>query len=128
MTQNIYGLGDFNTAQIQELVKTLEDEKLDPTIVWYRRPDAAPDPKSIITTMSLDEVPYIIPDALSGEKGVELIKLLSFDALEAIGSDGDSFIKETIALQLQKALTTNPNDVRIKERLDYINASPAWQA
>ena len=127
MTQDIYGLGDYNTAQIQELVKTLEEEHLDPTLVWYRRPDAAPDPAKTIVTIPLDETPYIIPDAFAGSRGVELTTMLSRDQLEAIGAHGDPFLKKTITMNLEKAYKANPTDSRTKERFDYVNGSPAWQ-
>lgn len=127
MTQDIYGLGDYNAAQIQDLVKTLEEERLDPTLVWYRRPDAAPNPENIIRTIPLDEVPYVIPDALAGERGAILAQKLGIDQLEAIGVNGDPFLKKTVILSLEKAYEANKNDTSNKERLDYIYGSPAWQ-
>lgn len=127
MTQDIYGLGDYNTNQIKELVKLLEEEKMDPTLIYWRRPDAAPEPGASIKDIPLEEIAYIVPDAFAGELGVELASNFSLPQLQQIGVDGDPFLKQTIKLRLETALKQKPADPDIKDLNDYAHQSPAWQ-
>jgi len=127
MTRDIYGLGDFNTDQIKELAKLVEDDGMDASPIYLRRPDAAPDPKAAVKQMPLDQVPLIIPDALTAPKGIDAATALSLPQLEKIGNEGDQYLKEAIKMALALALKEQPNNANFKDSQEYINQSPAWQ-
>ncbi len=127
MLRNFYGLGDYNTDQIRELAQAVEEGDLDPTSVFYRRPDAAS--LDFVAQIPLEEVSRILPDAFAGGKGTELVSRLSIPQLERIGAEADLYLKETIKLNLLKAVAMRNRDdeTTLKKVAAYVNQSPAWQ-
>lgn len=127
MIQELYGLGDYNTEQIKEFVKIVEAENMDPKEIYYRRPDAAPDPETFISQIPLDEVASVVPDAFAGAKGPALASRLTLPQLEQIGIDGDEYLKEAVKVALAIGSFGKPDDTDLKTLKEYVNRSPAWQ-
>jgi len=122
--KNIYGLGDYSTEQIRELVKDVQKENLDPSDIYLRRPDATGNPEEMITSMPIAEVVSIIPDAFAGDKGARLARFFSLKQLEEIGKNGDAFLKTAIKISLA---TAGENNEHVKVLRDYTDYSPMWQ-
>ncbi|MBI2024515.1 MAG: hypothetical protein HYT03_00270 [Candidatus Harrisonbacteria bacterium] len=127
MAENIYGLGDYSTNQIKEFAKAVEDAKLNNKLIFQRRPDAVQNPAGFVKMMPLEMVAHIIPDAFSGKLGEQLTTALSSQQLEKIGAEGDPYLKEAVRISLASILQQNPNNETVKEMVDYVNQSPAWQ-
>ncbi len=127
MTQNLYGLGDYNTEQIKEMANMLVADKMDPTLIYWRRPDAAPDPKEMVKSIPPEEVTYLVPDAFAGDEGAVLAAALSFPQLERIGFEGDPYLKQAIKLALGEAAKQKSGDSDVRDLNDYVHYSPAWQ-
>ena len=127
MVRNFYGLGDYNTDQVRELAKAVEEGGLDSRLVLYRRPDATT--LDFVAKIPLEEVSRIIPDAFAGGKGAELVSRLTIPQLERIGAEGDVYLKETVKLNLMKAVAMQNRDdeTNLKKVASYVNQSPAWQ-
>jgi|SRR3989344_1719734 len=127
MSRDLYGLGDYSTDQIKAMVRVVEEEGMAVREIYLRRPDAAPDPRTIIKEMPLSEVSYIIPDTFSGPRGLIIAQSLSLPQLQEIGAEGDDYLKEAIKIALTVATRQNPNDPNLQELKDYVDKSPAWQ-
>ena len=127
MIRNLYGYGDYNAKQVYEMAREVEREGLDPTPIYYRRPDAAPEPRETVRSMPLSEIPYLIPDAFAGSAGADLAATFSIDQLKKIGAEGDAYLRGAITIALERAIKESPADEHLKESLRYINQSPAWQ-
>ena len=133
MLRNIYPLGDYNTKQIKELAAAASDPELDPedrmdsTLLYYLRPDAAPDPVRFIRDVPPERAAFIIPDAFAGSLGPVMAARLTLPQLEKIGARGDINLMETIKMQLVVAEEKNPENSDIKDAMEYIGRSPAWQ-
>lgn len=127
MPQNIYGLGDYNTIQIKEMVRTIAEEKLSTALILQRRPDAAENPVVSIAQIPNEMAGHIVPDAFAGQLGQQLAARLSNQQMETIGSEGDPYLRYAIRAALDEAFLQNPNDEEVKKRLDYTSQSPAWQ-
>ena len=134
MTQNLYPLGDYNTSQILEMVDAVreaksfaESEAMDEKLVLFRRPDAAPSPAEFVRAIPPAEAPFMVPDAFVGAVGLLLAQNLTMPQLEAIGAEGDPYLREAIKMNLEIAARENPNDPELKARKDYVDWSPAWQ-
>jgi hypothetical protein len=125
---NIYGLGGYNTKQIQEFARVVSDEGLDSVEIFARRPDAAPNITETIKSLGIENAPYIIPDALAGNAGIEVVKAFTLPQLEYVGIEGDGYLKETIKIKMAELFAQKPNDEDIKQKQSYITYSPAWQA
>lgn len=134
MVQNLYPLGDYNTAQILEFVDSVRQAKsfsnsdeFNEKLLLYRRPDAAPNASEFIKTIPPNNLPLIVPDAFSGETGLLLAANLTMEQLEVIGAFGDIFLKEAIKANLLIAKGDDPKSVEIAEKANYVTHSPAWQ-
>lgn len=125
--QNLYGLGDYNTAQVRTMALEVEREGLDPKEMYLRRPDASAEPKATIKNMPATTAPFIVPDSFAGDAGAELSTALSIIQLERIGAQGDINLKGAIKIALDRALSSKPEDEHVKELIRYIKLSPAWQ-
>ncbi len=126
-TKNLYGLGDYSPDQIKEFAGVLQEEQMDPAQVYYRRPDAAPDPAAAIKSMPLPEVSAIIPDAFAGTTGAALAAALSLPQLTEIGAEGDVYLKQAVKLALAAATQQSPENEHLRELAEHVNQSPAWQ-
>ncbi len=127
MPQNLYGLGGYNSEQIKEMMSLVEETDLDAQEILLRRPDAASDPKTAIKNMLLSEAAFIVPDALAGQLGIEMIEGFSLPQLQEIGTNGDEYLRAAVKVALELALRRKPNNEHLQELKEYINQSPAWQ-
>lgn len=133
MLRNIYPLGDYNTRQIKEFAADVSDpeldpeDRMDPALLYYLRPDAAPDPVRFIRDIPPERAAFIIPDAFAGSLGPAMAARLTLPQLEKIGARGDMNLMETIKMRLAVAEEKKPDDSDIKDALEYIGRSPAWQ-
>lgn len=133
MTQDLYPLGDFNTYQIKEMVKLVQnpavpaEDRTTPEELYMLRPDAAPNPAAFIRTIPPEEAPFIVPDAFAGSLGIALASRLTIPQLEAIGAGGDVFLMEAIKLNLKLAREKEPSNSDLADLLSFITQSPAWQ-
>lgn len=125
----LYGLGDYNTQQIKAFIRYFEIEDLNPKEFYNRRPDAAFDPDEYIKIMSPETAALIIPDAFAGKIGIELLKNMTLEQLEKIGSGNDPFLKLTIKNTFKRLsnLESEKNNPQIKKIGQYLIYSPAWQ-
>ena len=125
----LYGLSGYNSQQIKAFARFLEIEDLNPKQFYDRRPDAAPSFNEYIRTITPEVAVLIVPDAFAGKIGVELLKNMSVEQLEKIGTDNDSILKLAIKNAFKRLMTleiekSNPKIERIYQYLTY---SPAWQ-
>lgn len=134
MVQNLYPLGDYNTAQILEFVDSVREAKsfsnsdeFDEKLLLYRRPDAAPNASEFIKSIPQKELSLIVPDAFSGKIGLLLASNLTMEQLETIGAFGDIFLKEAIKVNLLIAKEDDPKNTEVAQKVAYVTYSPAWQ-
>ncbi len=127
MDINLYGLGDYSARQVRELALGVERQELDPTPIYYRRPDAAPEPRAFAHAMPLPETRYLVPDAFAGATGADIAGALTIEALREIGMNGDPYLKEAVRIALERAAAVHPEDADLQLRKRYLNLSPAWQ-
>lgn len=133
MIKNIYPLGDYNTQQIREMAEAMQDpeldkdERTDPNELLALRPDAAKDPAAFIRAIPPEVAPFIVPDAFAGSAGPAMAARLTIPQLEHIGAGGDPFLIEAVRANLEIARGKSPDNQDIKDLLEYINRSPAWQ-
>lgn len=127
MPRDLYGLGDYNTNQIQVFMKIVQLEGANYLPILYVRPDAAPDPVVVIQKIPLEEVPYIIPDTFAGKAGPKIAAAFTIPQLAEIGAQGEEYLREAIKLNLKLAASEKPHDAGIKALNEYVNNSPAWQ-
>lgn len=134
MAQNLYPLGDYNTAQILEFVDSVREAKsfsksdeFDEKLLLYRRPDAAPNASEFVKAIPKKELPLMVPDAFSGKIGLTLAANLTMEQLETIGAFGDVYLREAIKANLLIAQGDAPNDAKVAEQVTYVTHSPAWQ-
>jgi len=125
----LYGLGDYNAGQIKAFARFFEIEDLNPKQFYDRRPDAAPSLNEYIKTITPEIAAFIVPDAFAGKIGVELLKNMSAEQLEKIGTDDDPFLKLAIknAFERLMALEIEKNNPKIEKIYQYLTYSPAWQ-
>jgi len=124
--QNLYVLGDYNTRQIKYFAKVLELQKMSARDYYNFRPDAVPDYDKYIQNMHPEVAESIIPDAFAGRIGIELVKNMNTDQLEAIGSGSDAFLKLAVKNAFYR-LSSAESTANTKQLRDYFDYSPAWQ-
>jgi len=126
---NLYGLAGYNSEQIKIFARILKMEDGNPTILYDRRPDAAPNPVQYIQSMNIKEISYIVPDTFAGKTGIELLKNMNVEQLEKIGISDDYFLRLAIKNTFDRLLKlenekNNPKTEKIRQYLAY---SPTWQ-
>lgn len=125
----LYGLEGYNTQQIKAFARFFEIEDLNPKEFYDRRPDAAANPSEYIKNMTPETATLIVPDAFAGKMGIELLKNMTIEQLEKIGTGDDPFLRLAIKNTFNRLLElegekNNPQTEKIRQ---YFTYSPVWR-